>query len=196
MSSNVKSDFAVMCKQLRLVARLKHREVAAALGVAVSTYGNVESSSWKVINRQRATKLIELYSLPPDRAAALLAAWDACPLSPFGEKRKKYWEKRNALRNKARNHDKLKFGLVECLGIILMQNPDDQVCTCDFGGPSCSVCYSLEAVGADSPFTPADRDKILAQLSKIRNDLMQRQATPSAHDTKTLAQGLGPVISG
>ena len=160
-----------MCKQLRQLAGLKHREVAAAIGVAVSTYGNVESSPHKVINRQRATKLIELYRLPPPKAAELLAKWDACPLSPFGQNRQKYWEKRNKLRNKAKNHDRLKYGLVELLGIILMDRPDDLICECAPDGTKCTVCYSLEAVGANSPFTPADRAKILLELAKIRDRL-------------------------
>lgn len=176
MSTNVKSEFAVMCKELRHLAGLKHREVAAAIGVAVSTYGNVESSPHKVINRQRATSLIELYRLPPPKAAELLAKWDACPLSPFGQKRAKYWEQRNKLRNKAKNHDALKFAAVELLGIVLMDRPDELVCECA-EGVRCAVCYALERVGATSPFTPADRETILRQLGKIRDGLLPaRQA--------------------
>lgn len=180
MSANNRSEFAAMCKELRAVAGLKHREVAAAIGCAVSTYGNVESSPYKVISRGKAAKLIELYRLSPERTAELLTKWDACPLSPFGQKRAKYWEKRNKLRNKAKNHDPLKFALAECIGIILMDRADDQVCEC-LDGERCTVCYALERIGATSPFTPADRDKILAQLAKIREDLMPaRQAEPPA----------------
>lgn len=180
MDSKIKSDFAILCRALRVERGLKQREVAALIGVKPATYGNVESSQYKVINRRRAVKLVEAYDLPTQRATELLAAWDRCPLSPFGEKRKHYWEKRNLLRSKAKNHDPLKFALAECVGIILMDRPDDLVCECA-DGALCTVCYSLHRLGATSPFNQADRDKILAQLAKIRADLMparQAEAAP------------------
>ena len=165
-----------MCRTLRVRKGLKQREVAAAIGVKCSTYGNVESSQWKVINRERAAKLIGLYGLNPEMAAQLLAAWDRCPISPGGEKRKEFWRKRNELRSKAKNHDPLKLALIELLGLHLMALPDAEICACDFDHV-CGVCNALARVGVD-PFTPADRDKILAQLVKIREKLAP--ATPSA----------------
>jgi len=181
MDSKIKSDFAVMCRALRVEKGLKQREVAELIGVAPATWGNVESSAFKVINRQRALKLIEKLNVPTPRATELLEAWDRCPLSEFGKKRKDYWSKRNIQRNKARHHDRLKFALVGCLGIILMDRPDDAVCECDGTGATCTVCYALEAVGA-ARFTPADRDKILRQLAKAHEDLLPKQAVRSEPD--------------
>jgi transcriptional regulator with XRE-family HTH domain len=164
-----KSDFAIMCRELRVSKALKQREVAAAMGVKLSTYGNLECSHWKVVSRDKAAKLIALYSLSPDRAAVLLDAWDRCPLSPHGEKRRENWKKINSFRSKAKNHDPLKLALIELLGLHLMAVPDAEICACDFG-TVCGVCKALERLGID-PFTPADRDKILTRLVKIQQDL-------------------------
>jgi hypothetical protein len=141
----------------------------------------MEYSAFKVIERKKAQRLAEHYRLSGAQLTEFLAAWDACPLSPHGEKRKEYWQKRNAIKSKSKNHDPLKFCLVECLGIIITDRQDDQVCMCDDSGDRCAICYSLERVGADSPFTPADRDKILGQLAKAREELLPAVA-------KTLAR--------
>lgn len=170
------SDFGIMCRALRINKGMKQREVRAFLGLNGSTYGNVESSKWKVINRDRAAKLIELYELSPQEASDLLAAWDRCPISPGGQLRKEFWQKRNELRSKAKNHDPLKLALVELLGLHLMAVPDAEVCACDFG-TVCGVCKALERLGI-TPFTPADRDKILTRLVKIQQDMTPE--TPSA----------------
>lgn len=177
LNSTPHSEFGILCRTLRIQKGLKQREVAAAIGVKNSTYGNVESSQWKVINRDRAAKLIGLYALPPDRAAELLAAWDRCPISPGGQQRKQFWAKRNELRSKAKNHDPLKLALVELLGLHLMAVPDAEICACDFG-TVCGVCSALARLGL-GPFTPADRDRILEQLVKIREKIAA-PATPSA----------------
>jgi transcriptional regulator with XRE-family HTH domain len=177
VNSTPHSEFGIMCRTLRIRKGLKQREVAAAIGVKNSTYGNVESSQWKVINRDRAAKLIGLYGLNPTMASQLLDAWDRCPISPGGQKRKEFWQKRNELRSKAKNHDPLKLALVELLGLHLMAVPDNEVCACDFG-TVCGVCSALARVGID-PFTPADRDRILTQLVKIQ-EKMTAAPTPSA----------------
>lgn len=163
-----------MCRTLRVRKGLKQREVAAAIGVKGSTYGNVESSQWKVINRDRAAKLIGLYGLSPDMAAQLLAAWDRCPISPGGQKRKEFWQRRNELRSKAKNHDPLKVALVDLLGLHLMALPDAEICACNFE-TKCGVCAALERVGI-GPFTPADRDQILDRLIDIRDKLVPPEA--------------------
>lgn len=177
VNSKSKSDFAVMCRALRVEKGLKQREVALAIGVKLSTYGNLECSHWKVVGRDKAVRLIPLYDLSPDRSAVLLDAWERCPLSPHGEKRREQFKKTNEFRSKARNHDSLKLALVELLGLHLMALPDAEVCACDFG-TVCGVCAALERVGL-GPFTPADRDRILAQLVKIREKMAPASA-PSA----------------
>lgn len=171
MGSNLRSDFAKKCRDLRIAKHLKQREVAAIIGVALSTVGNMECSPYKVINRSRALALAAHYGLKGKDLDDFVRSWDACPLSPHGEKRKEYWKKRNELRSKAKNHDPMKCGLVECLAIILMDRPDSDVCFCD-GDEMCSVCYSLGRIGATSPYTPADRGQILAQLAKMRDALL------------------------
>lgn len=176
LNQTTHSEFGVLCRSLRIQKGLKQREVASFLGVKGSTYGNVESSQWKVINRDRAAKLISLYNLDPHAASNLLAAWDKCPISPGGQQRVEFWRKRNDLRSKAKNHDPLKLALVELLGLHLMAVPDVEVCACDFGSV-CGVCKALERLGIN-PFTPADRDKILTRLVKIQQDMTP--STPSA----------------
>ena len=168
-----------MCRALRVQKGLKQREVAVAMGIKLSTYGNVESSRWKVVNRDKAARLVAFYRLSPDDAAALLEAWDRCPLSPHAEKRKERWAKTNAYRSKARSHDGLKLSVVELLGLHLMAMPDDQVCICD-ADSVCSVCSALERVGLDR-FTPLRRDRILARLVTLQQDLLVHvpAATPA-----------------
>lgn len=188
-SSN-KTEFGIMLRSLRVSKGMKQREVATGASISPSTIGNAESAPNRVIGRDVVLRLIYFFQLDKENSDKLMELWEKTPLSEFSKRRKDVWEKRNALRNKARNHDKLKLALVELLGLHLMAVPDAEICACDFGS-ACGVCVALERVGLD-PFTPADRDKILAKLTKIRDDL----TTPSAHDTKTLAQGPGPVISG
>lgn len=185
MGSKSRSDFAKKCRELRVANHLKQREVAAVIETALSTVGNLECSPYKVINRNRAEKLAKYYKLSASERAAFLAAWEACPLSPDGENRKEYWNKRNALRSKAKNHDPNQCALVECLGIILMDRDDASMCECA-PDKKCTVCYALERVGAPSPYTPADRDKILAQLLKKHEALLpfrvSRPAPPASDE--------------
>lgn len=177
MHNNQGSDFGKMCRALRIEKGLKQRQLMPVIGVALSTVGALETSRWKVISRDRAEKLATFYNLDADRTSSFLEAWDAAPLSPHGEKRHEYWKKRNALKSKAKNHDALKISLVRLLGLHLMSVPDDQVCACDFGAPLCDVCRALERVGIE-PFTPADRDKILARLVAIQESMASAGAKP------------------
>src|SRR5262249_35489140 len=149
---------------------LRQREVAAALDIKPGTYACAESAAHVVFSRKRAEILCNFYDLAPEVRARVMAAWDACPLSPHGESRRKHWEKRNKLRSKAKNHDRIKLALVDLLGLRLMETPDDQICSCDFGAPACATCAGLEAVGAPQ-FTPADRDRILGRLAAIAEKL-------------------------
>src|SRR5678809_1356084 len=95
-----KSEFAKLCRQLRLEHGLKQREVAAVAGVAATTYGNVESSAYKVISRPRAERIASHYKLPSAQREEFLDAWERCPLSEYGERRRAMWGRRNALRAK------------------------------------------------------------------------------------------------
>lgn len=158
-----------MCRNLRILNHLKQREVADAIDVKLATYGNVESSQYKVIGVKRLHRLVGFYELDSDRARDLIAAWERCPISPGGEARSAMWAKRNEYRAKARNHDKLKLALAGLVGAWLMALPDAEVCACDFGSV-CPACSALERLGLPT-FTPPDRDPILNALRKIELEL-------------------------
>jgi transcriptional regulator with XRE-family HTH domain len=171
VNSKQKSDFGILCRELRVSKGHKQREVAAAMGVKLSTYGNLECSHWKVVSREKAVRLISFYGLLPDRAAVLLAAWERCPLSPHGEKRRAGFEKVRLFRGKARNHDSLQLGFIDLLAARLMDIADEFLCQCEFGEPACLTCGSLERLGLP-PYTGADRDQIFDQLEKLREKLV------------------------
>ncbi len=160
-----------MCRDLRVSRGLKQRDVAAVLGIRLSTYGNLESSPHKVIRKQRAEVLSGFYGLGPEDHARMMDAWERCPLSPYGEKRKGAWDRRNSFRSKAKNHDAIKLALVNLLGAHLMAIPDSDLCSCEFGGEACPTCAALESVGLQSLVTRPDRDGILQSLSKIASDI-------------------------
>lgn len=161
MDSHNKSDFAIMCRSLRVKKGLKLREVAAAIGVAPSTYGNVESSRFKVIGSHRVARLVELYSLPPDQAVALSAAWERVPLSEYGTKVREGWRKRNTQRSQVKRVPGLESALVELLCLQIGDHGEDS-CRCGFNGKledsdrACEVCEALAALGLPS-FTTADK---------------------------------------
>ncbi len=179
------SQFGIMCRSLRKAKRLKLREVAQVLGIANSTAGNLESCAFKVVSRDKAMRLAAFYELHAKDLADFISAWEAWPLSQHGKKRREYWAKQNERRSKAKNHDPLKLALVELLGLHIMALPEAEVCACDFD-IQCGVCGALDRIGID-PFTPADRDKILARLGKVQQELLTKM-TPSAHDTNSLAR--------
>lgn len=186
MGSLPRSDFAKKCRELRVAKHLKQREVAAIIGVAVSTVGNLECSPYKVINRKKAFMLATHYRLTGEALSEFIGMWEACPLSPHGEERKEYWKRRNALKSKAKNHDPMKCGLVEAIGIILMDRSEADICSCD-ESEVCTVCYSLGRIGATTPYTAADREKILGQLAKMREELL-----PNRVPIRTSARDLVP----
>lgn len=180
-----KTKFGIMLRAIRIAKGLKQRQVAAGVGISLSTVGNAESAPHRVMGKDAAVRLTQFLNLDGAGSEALLAAWEDTPLSEYSQRQRQNWEKRNALRSKAKNHDKLKLALVELLGLHLMAVPDAEVCACDFGAV-CGVCAALERVGL-GPFTPVDRDKILTQLVKIQESLTPKP-TASAHDTNSLAQ--------
>lgn len=171
-----KTKFGITLRALRVAKGLKQRQVAEGAGISLSTVGNAESAPHRVMGRDAAIRITHFFGLDAVGSEAFLAAWSETPLSEYSLKQRATWEKRNALRNKAKGHDRLKLALVELLGLHLMALPDAEICACDFGA-ICSVCKALERVGI-APFTPADRDKILTQLVKIQSGLAP--PTPSA----------------
>jgi len=112
MDQSIRSEFAAICRNLRIERALKQRQVAEAIGVKLATYGNLESSRFKVISDRRAEALSGFYGLSAEDHERLMLASAACPLSPGGEIRRATWAKLNTQRSKAKNHDALKLALV------------------------------------------------------------------------------------
>lgn len=192
MSSH-QSQFGRMCRTLRVACGLKQRQVAEAIGVKPTTYANLESSPWKVVQRSRVERLAELFQLTPDVREALLAAWEATPLSPFGERNRERWAKRRLQRSKAKHYDRVRLSLVECLVLLVDGAGAKSLCTCWFGGGtaddpsrSCVICEALENAGLVDGWT--DPAKMLDQLYKIQEQLEsqiqnQQHNGDTAHDT-------------
>lgn len=172
-----KTRFGTMLRELRVQKGLRQRQVAEGARIATSTVGNAESASHRVMGRDSAVRLTRFLGLVGTDAEAMMAAWEETPLSEYSQKQRKTWERRNALRSKAKNHDRLKLGFVELLGARLMDNPDDTLCQCEFGEPACLTCGSLDALGLP-PFTPADRESILDRLDQLQRQLAAPPAQP------------------
>jgi transcriptional regulator with XRE-family HTH domain len=171
-----------MVRALRVSAGLKQRQVAAGIGIKDSTYGNVECSPHRVIGIDRVRALARFFELPESQAAVLVAAWEATPLSEFGERHKAAWERRNRMRYKAKHHDRVFASLVEVLGILIPALPEGQVCSCELDGELCTVCAALDNLGL-APFESQERTMtMLARLAdKIhrREDLAAADAPPA-----------------
>lgn len=177
MAEHTRSKFAVMVRELRQEKRYKYREVAKAIGIAVSTYGNVESSPFKVIRRDRAQALAKFYNLDDAVTSKLMKAWEGCPLSEGGEKRAEHWRNASLRRSKIRMHDRLQLACLELCSLVIEYAPDDGICICTFEGvhPSdpdrpCEFCSAMLALGLDR-FTT--RDAAISQLAALQAKLDQ-----------------------
>lgn len=167
MNSSQKTEFSILCRELRMGRHLKQREVAQGIGVKPSTYGNIESSKWMVVGQERARVLAKFYDLDRDGTDRLIDAWHKLPLSPYGEKRRKTFARSNAQRSKARHHDKLMLSLCEVLGLLLPMVPEERICACDLTS-TCEVCAALENIGLTT-FTnlPATIDALAKLQGKL-----------------------------
>lgn len=177
MGSTVKSDFAIMCRTLRVKKGLKQREVASSIGVKTSTYGNLESSPHRVIGSDKVDRMIELYELTADRASDLRSAWERTPLSAYGAKLRKSWERRNRMRSKAKHHDRLQRSLAEVLGLTLpafSEHMGGKVCACAFDADElCEVCMALDNLGLDTYTT---LDKAIGDIAGLQSKLEAERA--------------------
>lgn len=166
-----------MCRELRVKKRLKQREVAHAIGVKLSTYGNTESSPHKVIGLDKVHRMIDLYGLTGNQAKSLIDAWERVPLSQYSSKLKKNWERRNLLRSKAKHYDRMMRSLAEVLGLALQPLADfykGRVCSCAFDREEpCEVCMALENLGLDR-FTTIEVAQ--DQIAKLQNKLEAQRA--------------------
>ena len=175
-----------MVRELRIQKGHKQREVAEFIGCKLSTYGNVESSPFKVIGRARVEKLVKLYSLTPDRAAELRTMWENVPLSPYSLRQRAKWQKRNTLRSMVARVPVLELALVEILSFAAGFAPDDALCVCGFDGlvegsdRACEVCEALSALRLPEF---SGREKLVSDLGVMHDRLMALrapEATPEA----------------
>jgi transcriptional regulator with XRE-family HTH domain len=166
-----RTEFGEMLRALRVSRGLTQRKVAEGADVSGSTVGNAESAPHRVMGRDSAHRVANMFGLLGADRDRFMALWEATPLSEYSQRRKATWEKRNALRGKAKNHDRLQLAAIDLLAARLMDVADEFLCQCEFGEPSCLTCGSLESLGLP-PYTGADRDQIFDQLEKLREKLV------------------------
>lgn len=152
-----------MCRELRFAARLKQREVAARVGIAASTYGNLESNPHKTIRRERAERIGKAFGLDEAMQAQLMAAWEAQPVTEYSLRQRESWAVKNAARSKVKGYDRMKLSLLEVTTLLIsMVAEPNSLCAC--GGPKepssdmfdepdssgqqpCELCDALKLLG-------------------------------------------------
>jgi len=170
-STRKRTDFGEMLRTMRLNKSLTQREVGEKSDISPSTVGNAESAPYRVMGKDAVHRIANLFELNDSDRTRFLDAWSRTPLSEYSQRQRKTWEKRNALRSKAKNHDKLKLNLIEVMGCRLMDIPDELLCECSFGEPLCITCAALDALGLP-PYTPSDREKLFDQLHREKSKLV------------------------
>lgn len=178
--SHEKFWFPRRLRSLRLAAGRKQREVALAIGIKDSSYGNAESASHKRISRERVLKLAAYYRLGETETAELVTLWEALPESEYSKNQRETYDKRKAYRSKARNHDRLKLALLEVATQLVTSTPDpDTLCTCtpidmfadapDEPPEPCELCNALRLLGLVGW---TDRDDVIAKLAAAQEAMV------------------------
>jgi transcriptional regulator with XRE-family HTH domain len=174
--------FPALCRELRLARRLKQREVADAIGIKANSYGNVEVTNHKTINRERVLRLARFHELDEARTAELVAAWEELPESDYNKRQTKSFAQRREGRSKARNHDLLLVSLLEVTTLLVTSVPEGALlcaCTADdadeWGAApesiteSCELCTALERLGVADGYTT--RDEVIAKLAAVQEGM-------------------------
>lgn len=177
-----KSDFAKLCRENRMRTRFKQREIAEKIGIKTSTYGNVESSPFRIIREDRADALGALFGLSEADHNRFMAAFRKLPLSEYGEKQRDVWKRKNAQRNRAKLCLRVQIALVEVLSMLLASVPDPgSLCSCSFErADTCEICAALEVLGLP-PYTTVER--AAAQLERLATKLTaERMAERAASE--------------
>ncbi len=177
-NSHDKMKFPLLCRQYRIQGGARQREVAQSIGIACSTYGNVESNNHKTMSLDRVHVLAKYHKLTADQTAELVAAWDELPASEYNQAQAKTWDQRKAFRSKAKNYDRLKLSLLEVCTLLVTLVPDPEtLCTCpevdlfaddsDRGEPAapCELCAALKLLGLTG-YT--DVDDVIAKLAPVQ----------------------------
>lgn len=181
MSSQDKMMFPAMIRQLRVDSRLKQRQVAAAIGVASSSYANAEANNHKTLSLPRVHALADLHKVSDGIRADLVAAWEALPASQYNQRQARTWEARKLIRSKVRAHDALKAALVELVALLLGSVPDPAaLCSCEppdlfaeeptTPPERCELCNALFLLGAGSWTNLPD---VIARLAKVQEGMEQ-----------------------
>lgn len=172
----VKCDFAILARQLRVRAGLRQRQVAAAMAITPSSYGNLESSQWKTVRRERVDAMSRLYRLDANQHAALVAAWERAPVSEYSQKQRSTWDKRNETRSRSKRLEIVTTVLCDILDSAAMASkygyPIQTGCQCqaadDFIGveaTTCDLCRAFHALGFPDGWV--DADIALDRIAKI-----------------------------
>lgn len=138
-----------LCRDLRLAKGLKQRQVAEAVGVATSTWGNVESSKFKVISEEKALRVADFFELTGALRENLLAASAAMPMSKYTLAQRERWKTKNAARSK----DKRAALVWEALeNLVCWQAAKGAQCSCteatfDEDASVCPLCQAMHALG-------------------------------------------------
>ncbi len=158
-------------------------------GVAATTYGNVESSAYKVISRPRAERIASHYKLPSAQREEFLDAWERCPLSEYGERRRAMWGRRNALRAKVKHLDVVLAAFLEYISLTIPYLPEGAQCRCEFGGGTawdptrnCDLCVALEAVGIPEGWS--GKLKTQRRISEVVHAMDAKAAAAAAYAAK------------
>jgi transcriptional regulator with XRE-family HTH domain len=160
--------------------------LAAAIGVAPSTYGNVESSNYVIIREDRALALARYFGLDDIATSEFIAAWKELPVSDYAKSLRKSWAKKSELRGKVKAHDRMALCLTEIISLLFSVTGDPgTLCICEFDagafdtGPGtgkhpsdptrpCELCYALQALGLEGwTFTEDVTAKLMALQEKL-----------------------------
>lgn len=158
MNNRARTEFSAIIKGLRAASRLKQREVAEALGVQAGTYGNMESSPFRLVRREKVDALSRFYKLDSVQHAELVAAYEKLPLSEYSQRQRETWAKRSAMRSKGKKLEEVKLVLCDLLdGIASTAGMGGEyltVCSCkppdEFVGEdgyTCDLCRAFHALG-------------------------------------------------
>jgi len=182
-----KPEFLTMVRSLRVAAELKQRQVAEGIGVAVSTYGNIECTPHKIVSVDKVKKLAQFYQLDTADTDRLIAAWSELPISEYSAKQRERWAKQNSKRGKARAYDRLRLSVVELAGALVTEF-GEEACTClPEGGTAqdpnqaCEFCEVLEQVGAGKWTTLAE---VSERLVALQSQLEAERDAKAEHAAK------------
>jgi transcriptional regulator with XRE-family HTH domain len=172
MTTTEKMKLPKMVRDLRVKNRYRQREVAAAIGIAGSSYGNLESLNRITCRIDKIERLALFYQLDDAQTAELIAAYRELPVDAF-QKRK--LERLNEIRSKAsksRRFDGVRQSLINMFGLLLVTAPDpDSLCICEPGrAETCEVCEALSELGLDPWVDAATTTAQLAALQEAPAD--------------------------